>query len=134
MNVKELMKHDRFARLTGIELLEVSEGRARAKLEIKEEHLNAIDIAQGGAIFSLADVAFAAASNSHGTVAVGINASISFMKAAGTGILYADAEEVAKNKKIASYNINITNEAGELIAVFQGMVYRKSKGIDEIRK
>jgi acyl-CoA thioesterase len=125
MDVKEFLKKDRFAKLLGIELLEVSNGNARAKLDIKDDHLNALDIVQGGAIFSLADMALAAAANSHGIVAVAINVNISFFKAAGKGTLYAEANETSRNSKIAYYNINITNSQGELISCTQGMVYFK---------
>ena len=125
MDVKEFLKNDRFAAMLGIDLLEAANGKAKAKLEIKEQHLNTIDIAHGGAIFSLADFTFAAASNSHGTVAVAINANISFVKATGKGILTAEAFEVSKNRKLATYTINVTNSKNELIASFQGMVYRK---------
>jgi len=129
MDIKEFLKNDRFAAFLGIELLEAVDGMAKAKLEIKEEHLNTISIAHGGAIFSLADYTFAAASNSHGNIAVAINASISFIKAAGKGTLIAEAFEVSRNHKLATYNINITNSAKELIASFQGMVYRKRDSI-----
>ncbi len=129
MDIKEFLKNDRFAAFLGIELLEAVDGMAKAKLEIKEEHLNTISIAHGGAIFSLADYTFAAASNSHGNIAVAINASISFIKAAGKGTLIAEAFEVSRNHKLATYNINITNSAKELIASFQGMVYRKKDSI-----
>ncbi len=129
MDIKEFLKNDRFAAFLGIELLEAVDGMAKAKLEIKEEHLNMISIAHGGAIFSLADYTFAAASNSHGNIAVAINASISFIKAAGKGTLIAEAFEVSRNHKLATYNINITNSAKELIASFQGMVYRKRDSI-----
>lgn len=125
MDVKEFLQNDRFAALLGIELIKASNGTAKAKLEIREEHLNTIDIAHGGAIFSLADYTFAAASNSHGNVAVAINANISFVKAAGKGVLFAEAFEVSKNFKLATYTINITNSEDELIASFQGTVYRK---------
>src|SRR5512133_1509842 len=121
MDVREFLSRDRFAGLLGVELTEASDGKARAKLEIGDKHLNAMNNVQGGAIFSLADLAFAAASNSHGTIAVGINASISFMKAARKGTLYAEASEVSRNEKIAVYLINITDSEGELIACFQGM-------------
>jgi acyl-CoA thioesterase len=131
MDIKEFLRNDRFAALLGIELLEASEGNAKAKLEIKEEHLNTIDIAHGGAIFSLADFTFAAASNSHGNIAVAINANISFVKAAGKGTLIAKAVEVSKNHKLATYNINITNSRDELVASFQGMVYRKKESFTD---
>ena len=86
-----------------------------------------MDIAQGGAIFTLADTAFAAASNSHGTLAVAINVNISFLKAVVPGMLHAEAFENIVNKKIGSYTVNITDEEGDLVAVFQGMVYRKKQ-------
>jgi len=123
--MEEFLKKDKYAELTGIKLLEVSEGRARAMLEINETHLNSAGTVHGGAIFTLADFAFAAASNSHGTVAIAINSSISFFKAVSAGILYANAREISFHYKLASYVIDVTNEKNELIASFQGMVYRK---------
>ena len=124
-NIKKFFKNDKFAEHVGIELLEVSEGRAKAKLEIKKEHLNGVKIVHGGAIFTLADLAFAAASNSHGTVAVAINVSISYLKAVNKGTLIAEAKEVSRNPKLATYSILITNEGGDTIAIFQGTAYRK---------
>ena len=83
MDTKEFISKDKFASYLGIELLEMEEGRAKAKLDISDKHLNGIGTAHGGAIFSLADLTFAAASNSYGNIAVAINANISFFKAAG---------------------------------------------------
>jgi acyl-CoA thioesterase len=128
-DVKNFFKNDRFAEHLGIELLEVSKGRAKAKMEIKEHHLNGINIAHGGAIFSLADLVFAVASNSHKTIALAINASISFLKAVSGGILFVEAKEVSINPKLATYDIRVTNENNELIALFQGTVYRKKDKI-----
>ena len=131
-NIKEFFqKRDQFAKYVGIELMEASEGKAKVRLKIKEHHLNGVNLVHGGAIFSLADFAFAVASNSHGTLALGINANISYVKSAKDGILTAEAMEVAKNSKLATYQINITNEKGELMAVFQGTVYRKKEVIVE---
>jgi acyl-CoA thioesterase len=127
--IKKFFKHDKFAEHVGIELLAVSEGYARAALEIKPHHLNAVGIVHGAAIFSLADLVFAVASNSHGTVAVAVNATISFLKATSGGRLTAEATEVSRNAKLASYTIRITDEQEQLIALFQGMVYRKKDKI-----
>ncbi len=124
-NIRKFFKKDRFAEYVGIELVEVSEGRAKVRLKIRQEHLNGVDLVHGGAIFALADFAFAVASNSHGTIALGINANISYIKAARGGVLTADAVEVAKNPKLATYHVNISNEEGDIIAAFQGTVYRK---------
>jgi len=123
--VRNFFKNDRFADHVGIELLEVSEGRAKAKMEIQEHHLNGVNIAHGGAIFSLADLAFAVASNSHRTIALGINANISYLKAAAGGTLIAEAKEVSLNLKLATYEVRVTDENNDLIAIFLGTVYRK---------
>lgn len=122
-------ENDKFAGHSGIELLEISEGRAKAVMKIEQYHLNAVGSVHGGAIFTLADYVFAVASNSHRTVAVAINVSISYLKAANKGRLLAEANEVAKNSKLASYTVNVTDEEGNLIAIFQGMVYRKKETI-----
>ncbi len=117
--------NDKYAQYLGIELLDIKPGYAKAQLDIKEHHKNGLDITHGGAIFSLADLVFAAASNSHGNPAVAINANISFLKAGTTGRITAEAFENSCGAKLASYTINVTNEQGELCALFQGMVYRK---------
>jgi acyl-CoA thioesterase len=129
-SVKRFFKNDKFGEHVGIELLEVSVGSAKVKMEIKDYHLNSHKTVHGGAIFTLADLAFAVASNSHGTIAASINANISYMKAATTGTLIAEAKEVAINPKLATYTIHVTDDAGDIIAIFQGMVYRKKAAID----
>ena len=128
--VRNFFKNDRFADHVGIELLEVSEGRAKAKMEIKEHHVNGINIAHGGAIFSLADLAFAVASNSYKTVALSINVSISYLKASVAGeTLIAEANEVSLNPKLATYEVRVTDETNDIIAIFLGTVYRKKDKI-----
>lgn len=120
---------DMFARHAGIELLEVEPGMAKVSMKIEPYHLNAAKTVHGGAIFTLADFAFAAASNSHGTLAMGINTSVSFVKAATEGTLYAVAREQSRNPKLASYLVWVTNDVDEVVAIFQGMVYRKKESI-----
>ncbi|HKJ05199.1 MAG TPA: PaaI family thioesterase [Geopsychrobacteraceae bacterium] len=119
-------RHDHFARHSGIELIEVAPGRSKATMKIESYHLNGAKTVHGGAIFTLADFAFAAASNSHGNLAMGINTSTSFVKAATEGTLYACAEEISLNKKLATYLVRVTDQNSELIALFQGTVYRKA--------
>jgi acyl-CoA thioesterase len=85
--IQQMMDKDRFGRGAGIELVAVGEGRATARMQLGPQHWHGHNLAHGGAIFALADFAFAAASNSYGTVAVAINASITFVKAATTGTL-----------------------------------------------
>ncbi len=127
--IKKFFKGDRLAEYLGIELVEVSNGGSVAKMEVKEEHLNGINTVHGGAIFTLADFAFAVAANSHGRVTVAINVSISFMKAATRGTLTAVAREISLNPKISTYTVNICDDEGDIVAIFQGMAYRKREKI-----
>ncbi|MEI6306682.1 MAG: PaaI family thioesterase [Deltaproteobacteria bacterium] len=120
---------DLFARHSGIELLDVGPGWAKASMKIEPYHYNGAKTVHGGAIFTLADFAFAVASNSHGTLAMGINTSVSFIKAATHGTLYAEANEQARNPKLASYSVLVTDNVNDVVAIFQGMVYRKKESI-----
>ena len=117
---------DAWARETGIKLIEVSTGRAKIRMMIEGRHLNGHGTVHGGAIFTLADTAFALASNSHGIPAAAINAHISYVKSASAGTLYADAVESSLSPKIATYSVIVTDDKGERIALFEGMVYRKT--------
>jgi len=128
-NLKRYFENDKFAARSDIELLSVSPGQARAKMTVHPHHWNGLGTVQGGAIFTLADFAFAAAANSHGTVAVAINVNITFMKAATAGTLWAEAREVSKNYKLGSYTVEVKDDQGDLVALFQGMAYRKADKI-----
>lgn len=132
--VKKFVDADRFAKHLGVEILAFGKGTAKARMELKPHHLNSAGTVHGGAIFSLADSVFSVASNSHGTLAMAINVSISFFKAAKSGTLYAEGREVSINPKLATYLIDIKDEAGNDIALFQGTVYRKKDTLEEILK
>ena len=120
---------DLFAKHVGIELIEVAPGYAKTEMVIAPHHFNGAKTVHGGAIFTLADFAFAVASNSHGNIAMGINTSVSFVKAVTGGTLYAEAREQSLNPKLASYTVHITDDDDEMVAIFQGMVYRKKQPI-----
>ncbi len=130
--IKALFEKDQFAKLSGIELVAVSAGKATARMVLNAHHWNGLGTVHGGAIFTLADFAFAAASNSHGTLAVAINANISFTKAASTGELRAEAREIARNFKLGTYTVEVTDQDGQLIALFQGMAYRKKESVGDV--
>jgi acyl-CoA thioesterase len=117
--------NDRFASQVGITLVDIRPGSARAQMTIEEQHLNGVGTVQGGAVFTLADFAFAGAANSHGRVAVGIDASISFVKAVSSGVLTAEAVEEAVSERISTCLVRVTDESGDLVALFKGTAYRK---------
>lgn len=125
MDIFEFLQGDKFAVNAGVELLEVRNGYARARMEIRPEHLNGGGVCQGGAIFTLADLAFAAASNSHARLTLSITSTMNFLQAESKGYLYAEAREVSNRKKLSNCEVRITNEAGNLVATFNGTGYRK---------
>ncbi|MDR1517050.1 MAG: PaaI family thioesterase [Dysgonamonadaceae bacterium] len=125
MDIKDYFKTDNFAAETGVELLEAGAGRAKARMEILPKHLNGGGVCQGGAIFTLADFAFAVAVNSHAELTLSIQSEVRFFKAESVGFLYAEAKEIHRKGHISSAEVKISNEAGELVAVFSGLGYNK---------
>lgn len=126
MTPQEFFKNDRFATDAGIELIDIKKGYGKARMAVQERHLNAGNTTQGGAIFTLADLALAAAANSHGTLALSITSNITYLKGSGPGdILYAEAKERYAGKRTGHYQVDVTNQNGDLIATFEATVYRK---------
>ena len=119
--------NDRYAALTGVGIIEAGKGYCRTSLEIEDKHLNAANVVQGGAIFTLADLAFAIASNSHGQLALAINVNISYLNSVSRGTLYATATEVNEPNRLGAYDVLVTDDQQRIIARFNGMVYRKKQ-------
>jgi acyl-CoA thioesterase len=119
--------NDRFAATNGMRLVELRPGFAKTCLSVEQRHFNSVGMVQGGAIFTLADFAFGAASNTGGKVAVAVNTNISFLKATRSGILYAEATEVSRTRRISTCVVRVTNDAGDLVALFQGTAYIKDE-------
>ncbi len=122
-------ENDIFAKNAGIKLIDASPGYAKAEMKIGEKHLNAAGVVQGGAIFTLADFAFAVASNAHGKLSLAIDAEISFFKAESSGTLTALATEISLHNKLGTYLVDILNENNERVAHFKGTVFRKNQEI-----
>ena len=123
-----LNEGDRFAADNGMQLIEVREGYARAEMVVTRHHLNAAGVCQGGAYFTLADLAFAAVTNSHGNITLGIQNSISFLQSAHEGdTLIAEAEETFNHHRLPFCEIQVKNQRGELVCIVTGSAYRTSK-------
>jgi len=112
-------------------VFEHADGKARGRMAIQAHHLNSAGTLHGGVIFALADAVFAAASNSHGTLAMAISASISYFRSISSGTLDAVAEEVSLHPKLATYIVSVHDDRGNKIALFQGTVYRKNERLPE---
>jgi acyl-CoA thioesterase len=125
--MRDFFQRDAVGRYLGAELLTLGPGFATVVMEVQSTHLNAYGTVHGGVIFALADIAFGLAGNSEGIPAVAINVTISFMKSIRTGALYAEAKEYSSHPKLASYQVKVTDQKGEQIALFHGMAYRKNR-------
>lgn len=120
-------ENDTFGKSNRVQLLKVEKGCAEAVMEITENSCNAVGTVQGGAIFTLADMAFAGASNSYGDKCVAMNVSASFVRP-GTGkILRAYAREVSKGRRSCVMDVEVRNEAEKLVAkfLFTGFFFEK---------
>jgi len=119
---------DTYAKMLGISIRDVGPGYAEVEMKVTDQMLNFHGKANGGAIFSLADVAFACASNSYGKTAVGITMTMHYMKAGDVNEnLVAVAKEDDKSRRLGLYRIEVLNEQKEMIALAEGMVYRMEK-------
>jgi acyl-CoA thioesterase len=123
--VDAMYGNDAFSQWLGIERLEDGPGRSVLRMAVRPEMCNGFGIAHGGITFSLADSAFAFASNSQGRKAVSIETSISHTAAVRPGdVLTATAVEEHLSNKIANYRVTVTNQDGQVVALFKGTVYR----------
>ncbi|AGL01824.1 PaaI family thioesterase [Desulfoscipio gibsoniae] len=119
------MKKDALAGHLGIKLLEVKSGYAKATVKITKQLLNGAGVTHGGTIFSLADVVLAAASNSHGPLALALDVNIHFLKTTKEGaILTATATEDNLTRKTGLYRMEVKDDRDTLIAIAEGLVYR----------
>ena len=123
---KEFFKADRFAANAGVELQEVKPGYAKARMLVTPEHLNAGGVCQGGALFTLADLAFAAVANSRKQLTLSVVANITFLGSVKNGYVYAEAVEVFNHHRIPFIEVRVMNENGELVAVMTSSGYRKN--------
>ena len=124
--IRKKVEEEPYAQKLGLKLVELDCGYSVVEMEFRPEMENIFGMAHGGAIFSLIDEAFETSCNAHGTVALALNMTISYVKAAGPGeTLRAQSKEVSRSSRIGTYDIRVTDSKGELIAVCQAMAYRK---------
>ena len=122
--VLRFMGEDRFAVGAGMVIAELAPGRARVRMPVTERVLNGHGVVHGGALFTLADYAGAAAVNALGRRSMAAGGTISFLRPTRTGTLTADATVEHGGRKLATVQVRVTNESGELVALFQGMGFR----------
>lgn len=127
MNFEEIYKNDIFANQTGIEIEELNHQHAILSFTVEKRHLNGGNVAHGGAIFTLCDIAMAAMANFKQPVSVSIQSDIRFLAVGLEGDrLTAEAIEVFGRKKMYNCRVSVTNQNGELIAIAEGMFHTKN--------
>lgn len=126
----KMMEKDYCSQWMDIAPLQIEEGFCRISMTVKKEMLNGFGILHGGIAYAFADSAFAFASNSYGRVAVSINGSMIFSRAAREGeTLFAEARTLHLGYKTADFDVQVMNEQGEVYYYFRGTVYRKSEQV-----
>ena len=126
--VDVMMEKDRFSQWLGISRLEESAGSCKLQMTVRPEMCNGFEITHGAITYALADSALAFASNSHGRKSLSIETSISHIKSVKTGdILTATAEEKSLTNRLAIYEVTVTNQNNEIVALYKGTVFRKDE-------
>jgi acyl-CoA thioesterase len=116
---------DHFAEALGITLLEVKDGYSKVTMKVMKLHTNALGFTHGGAIFSLADYAFAQACNFGDNVAVAVQVSINFLRPTVEGdVLTAEASRVSDGKTTGLYNVTVRKD-DKTVAFFTGLAFKK---------
>lgn len=126
--LKERITKSPFAQYMGMTVLDIAPGYAKAEARYSEEMCNFHGLIHGGAIFALIDEVFGAAASSHGTVVVGLNMNVTFLKTPLIdSILIAEAREQSRGQRTATYHIEVYQRGeaeDQKIAICQALVYR----------
>lgn len=132
--IKKFFEQDKFALMTGALIEEINDdGRIVCGLSLKENHFNAAGTVQGGAIFTLADFAFAVACNlddlkaDNQAVTISQSSNIIFFRPAKGDRLRAESSCLQKGRKISVYRIIVTDNSGAAVAEMTGNAYRVVK-------
>jgi acyl-CoA thioesterase len=121
-----LCARDRVVQALGMQVLSVSPGLATLRMAVRGDMVNGVGLCHGGLIFTLADSAFGFASNSHNELTVTSGMNIDFIAPAAPGdLLLAVAREVSRAGRHGLYDVSVTNQRGELVAMCRGRAHTK---------
>ncbi len=125
--VRKVFSDDRFAKLAGAEILAADEGYARCKMRLQDCHRNGMDEVMGGAVYTLADFAFAVASNVGRPATVTLDSSVTFLRNSKGKTLYAEARCVKDGRSTCLFDVSVTDDLGAEIAVCRSNGIRVGK-------
>lgn len=119
------LESDPWARTLGIEFLDVWRGHCRLRLQLRSHMVNFQGYPHGGVIFSLADIAFGAACNSHGEDAVALSVTINYLAAVTSeAVLVAEAHEVKQGRRAGFYQMSVATDDGRAVASAHAVAHR----------
>jgi acyl-CoA thioesterase len=129
--IYQAVEKEPFARTMNMKLVALENGYSAVEMLFDSEKMNNIyNKAHGGAIFSLIDEAFETVSQTEGTIAVALNVNVTYILSPEPGtLLRAEAREICKTKKTASYDIKVADQEGRIVATCQALAYRTGKPI-----
>ncbi|MEP7383864.1 MAG: hydroxyphenylacetyl-CoA thioesterase PaaI [Gemmatimonadota bacterium] len=123
-----MLAADAFSRWLGVEVTTIAPRAATCRMTVRDEMVNGFGVAHGGIVYAFADSAFAFACNTHGTVSVAVDNAITYPTAIHPGdVLTATAAEETRSNRLGYYRVLVTNQQGELVAIFKGTAYRTSR-------
>jgi len=121
---RETFKNDRFATNNGAYISELTDEKCVCRMDITDDHRNALGGIMGGAIFTLADFAFAVASNNDHSPTVALDVNIHFLSASKGNSLTATAKKVKSGRTTSVFEIKVTDDVGKDVALFIGTGYK----------
>ncbi|SHM55239.1 PaaI family thioesterase [Ruminococcus flavefaciens] len=124
--VREVFCGDHFATEMGAVVDEIDDHYAKCSLVLNDHHKNAVGGIMGGVYFTLADFAFAVASNWQKPGVVGVNCDASFIGVPKTQRITAEAKLIKDGRSLCCYNVDIRDELGNPVAAVQCMGFRKA--------
>ncbi len=134
-SAEALFERDRASQALGMRLVGVRPGWARVVMTVRPDMLNGHQLCHGGLVFALADSAFAFACNSYNENTVAAAAAIDFLAGARAGDeLTAEASELWRTRRNGIYEITVTNQRGERLALFRGRSYRVEGEVTQLKE
>jgi acyl-CoA thioesterase len=123
-----MLESDALSKWLALEVIETAPRRSVCRMTVRPEMVNGFGVAHGGIVFAFADSAFAFACNTHGTVTVSVENSITYPRAIHPGdVLTAVAAEEAGSSRLGYYKVEVRNQRDEIVALFRGTAYRTSR-------
>ncbi len=121
---REHFKNDRFATNAGMVIDEMGEDYSVCSVTLNDDHKNAYGGVMGGAIFTLADLAFAVCANQIHSLSVAQQVSINYLSAPKGEKLIARAKCIKNGKTTAVLKVDVTDDTGRDVALFVGTAFK----------